>query len=364
MALTTDLISYYKLDDNLATTAVLDAHGSNDGVCTVNTNTIDVDGIIETSLNFNGTSTKVNIADGGDLSFTPGTDSYSISGWFYRDEAGVRHVAYSDGIQAESSYYMRFNSANTITIWAQDGGVVLFAITTTATVPATTWTHVVLTVSTTNVKLYLNGVYVGTDTVDAGTPTSDGVVIGSSGDAVQSEFDGRIDELGIWERVLTDGGIDIDETATGEIAELYNSGSGFAYPFTVDKTIEPSTQTLSLSGETSKAIVLDSPLSLSTSLTGMAPVPAIIIFPSTLELTSVGNDPPILQEPDTLILKLLFKTPSLNILNNTWRNPNYGTKSTKIISNLDIPDGIGGVMNLLPETSHVLSKKRVGLGML
>jgi len=97
--------------------------------------------------------------------------------------------------------------------------LLLFAITTTATVPATTWTHVVLTVSTTNVKLYLNGVYVGTDTVDAGTPTSDGVVIGSSGDAVQSEFDGRIDELGIWNRTLT----------SVEVTELYNSGSGLAY---------------------------------------------------------------------------------------------------------------------------------------
>ena len=42
-------------------------------------------------------------------------------------------------------------------------------------------------------------------------------------------------------------------------------------------------------------------------------------------------------------------------------NPNQGTKSTKEISKLNIPEGIGDVTNLVPETSTVLSKDRVGL---
>ncbi len=42
-------------------------------------------------------------------------------------------------------------------------------------------------------------------------------------------------------------------------------------------------------------------------------------------------------------------------------NPNQGTKSTKEISKLDIPEGIGDVQNLVPESSTVLSKERVGL---
>ena len=45
-------------------------------------------------------------------------------------------------------------------------------------------------------------------------------------------------------------------------------------------------------------------------------------------------------------------------------NPNKGTKSTKDISKLDIPDGIGDIQNLIPEgvngvVSTVLSKDRV-----
>jgi len=42
-------------------------------------------------------------------------------------------------------------------------------------------------------------------------------------------------------------------------------------------------------------------------------------------------------------------------------NPNKGTKSTKEISKLDIPDGIGDTQNLVPESSTVLSKQRKGL---
>lgn len=44
-------------------------------------------------------------------------------------------------------------------------------------------------------------------------------------------------------------------------------------------------------------------------------------------------------------------------------NPNQGTVSTKEISKLNIPEGIGDIQNLVPEISHVLSKERVGLEM-
>ena len=47
-------------------------------------------------------------------------------------------------------------------------------------------------------------------------------------------------------------------------------------------------------------------------------------------------------------------------------NPNKGTKSTKEIAKLNIPEGIGDIQNLVPEgingvVSTVLSKDRVGL---
>ena len=42
-------------------------------------------------------------------------------------------------------------------------------------------------------------------------------------------------------------------------------------------------------------------------------------------------------------------------------NWNEGTASTKEISKTDIPEGIGDTTNLVPESSTVLSKSRVGL---
>ena len=42
-------------------------------------------------------------------------------------------------------------------------------------------------------------------------------------------------------------------------------------------------------------------------------------------------------------------------------NPNKGTKSTKEIAKINIPEGIGDTQNLVPESSTVLSKERVGL---
>ena len=42
-------------------------------------------------------------------------------------------------------------------------------------------------------------------------------------------------------------------------------------------------------------------------------------------------------------------------------NPNKGTKSTKEIAKINIPEGIGDIQNLVPESSTVLSKERVGL---
>ena len=44
-------------------------------------------------------------------------------------------------------------------------------------------------------------------------------------------------------------------------------------------------------------------------------------------------------------------------------NPNEGTVSTFPISKLNIPEGIGDIQNLIPESSTVLTKDRVLLEM-
>lgn len=88
-----------------------------------------------------------------------------------------------------------------------------------------TWYHVAVTreKSTGYVKFYVNGSQQGS-TVETGRTasllnTGDAFEVGQSG--ASGLFDGILDELGVWSRVLS----------STEISSLYNSGSGLAYPF-------------------------------------------------------------------------------------------------------------------------------------
>ena len=362
MALIDNLISYYKLDENAANTDVVDSHGSNDGTASTNTaNLYDASGKISSCFDLTKSNVEyVTVSDDDTLDVT---NYLSINMWIYADS----YPNASNGIIQKGSISSN-QGVISINISASDNHATFRLNGQTSegsgacTAPGGSlgtgaWHMVTVTYDKVEEeqKIYVDGDLKNTESYSTSiTVDANPLYIGTYYSTAYT-FDGKIDEVGFWGKTLT----------STEVTSLYNSGDGLPYSsFDPNITVEPSAQTLSLSGETSVAVVLDNPLSLSSSLTGLAPVPVLTVLPSTLELTSVGNVPPILQEPDTLILKLIFQTPSLNILNNTWRNPNYGTKSTKIISNLDIPDGIGGVMNLLPQDySNVLSKKRVGLGM-
>ena len=69
-------------------------------------------------------------------------------------------------------------------------------------------------------KAYLNNVK-GTDSVTTGGPMTTSTSTFQIGDTRNTGFDGRIDEVGIWNRCLDDS----------EVAALYNNGNGNQYPF-------------------------------------------------------------------------------------------------------------------------------------
>jgi hypothetical protein len=79
-----------------------------------------------------------------------------------------------------------------------------------------TWYYVTLTRNDNTVKLYLNGRFVGSMTISG----SDHLSVSQVGYKGRS-FNGAIDELGIWNRALTDQ----------DVAKLYNNGNGLSYPF-------------------------------------------------------------------------------------------------------------------------------------
>ena len=92
--------------------------------------------------------------------------------------------------------------------------------------------HVVITfdVSSGTMEAFVDGSSIGTDTTAIGSifDTPAPFTIGAAGNP-SNYFDGIIDEVGVWSRILTDD----------EVEDLYNGGSGLAYPFTVAATFVP-----------------------------------------------------------------------------------------------------------------------------
>jgi len=231
-ALTDDIISYYKFDeqDTTGSGTIIDATGTNDGT---NAGADNSSGLINTAYNFVGANTDyIGVLDSGSLSFSPGTDSYSFQSWFYLGE-GTTRVIVSDTFTTydDGAYILRIKDDDTLNLYGYDLGGVLssFAINPAGTISTGQWYHVAFTVNTTKARLYLNGTLVGEDDVVAFTISKDdGTVFGShyGGSGLATYFNGKIDEPAFWGRALTDGGVAVGEVAGGEIAEIWNNGDG------------------------------------------------------------------------------------------------------------------------------------------
>ncbi|MDH3975628.1 MAG: LamG domain-containing protein [Deltaproteobacteria bacterium] len=93
-------------------------------------------------------------------------------------------------------------------------------------IPLSTWTHVIYRRDANDHKLYVNGVLRAGETKGVLSDGNTNFYVGTHSSALTQEWKGNIDELSIWGRALTDGDAVIGQTATGEIAELWNSGVG------------------------------------------------------------------------------------------------------------------------------------------
>jgi len=229
MALTTNLVSYYKLDETSG--SVLDAQGTNNA-----TNvgaTPNETGKINTAYDFDGNEYI-------DLNFKPDTTTdFTWSTWVYMESQSTSYLnsilwasdstngqgaafvvnGQSTGIIGAGSdrYFGMTNSNNVLNVKSSN------------IVPLNTWTYLSITFdeSESTMKLYYNGVLdsthtgITTPTVLSGNDAFLGVDGRNPTTNRNYDWDGKMDEVGIWDRVLT----------STEIAELYNSGDGFAYPF-------------------------------------------------------------------------------------------------------------------------------------
>lgn len=241
MALTDNLVSYWK-NDETGDANRADSAGSNTLVCVNTGNTDSGTGIINngtklTRSNTDGAGGYLELADdtGSGLNFS---DVFSVSFWVYNysypgttgESSTFITRRTSGGTNVYTIMYERDNGLNVrkLRIEATGGACDYAESTTTDFLAVNTWYHIVYTKTGTTSAWYINGVSkTPTANLSTGGLTTSagyfriGTYAGGTGGVGNRQFDGVIDEVGIWSRVLT----------STEVTTLYNSGSGLQYPF-------------------------------------------------------------------------------------------------------------------------------------
>ena len=209
MALSDGLINYFNFDINTEDAITAD-------VCTSDIPPTHTTGKFNNGYQFNGINEYLEFDNNIDLS-----NNFTINFWAIIDTSSSLDeavISQHDGttanwIVAPYSNYLRFSFFDGATIRGFDGGadsvflgaMKMYSISYDATVP--------------ELKFYLDGVLkrtVSTLTYYVSNNPSARVKIGTTNRNANAYFDGVLDDLAIWNRVLTDT----------EISELYNGGTG------------------------------------------------------------------------------------------------------------------------------------------
>lgn len=210
-----NIIAHYNFDETSGT--VLDSTGrfnsTNNGATTQAT------GHIETAYDFDGSTDNVEIGLNTILS---GVSDFTISAWINPDSITGTQLIFGDDTSSPVSarieigingnkLYARLHGETGVTASSGD-------------VSTGSYQHIAFVREGSTIKFYLNGSLVDSDSITA-TPMIAGTVtfIGARDGIGTLAYDGKIDELGIWDVALT----------TNFISKLYNEGSGLTYPFNV-----------------------------------------------------------------------------------------------------------------------------------
>ncbi len=212
------LVSYYRLDETYANNTVVDALANNSGNNSGGSR--GVSGIIVNAFEYNGTRrNQTNFS----TNFGFGLINNTVNFWI--NPANLSQRGLFVNIGSHDSTFNGFGVGigdttadnvgdNLIGIF---GGVGWFD---SDVVISPGWSMVTMIMNgTKDMHFYLNGTSVGNSTGINPTAPESNTTIGGAPGGTNRYFDGRIDELGFWNRTLTGS----------EIIELYASGFGCTY---------------------------------------------------------------------------------------------------------------------------------------
>lgn len=214
-ALLTDMISWWSLDE--ASGNAIDAHGTND---LSQINSIgSAAGKVGNARDFESGSPAY-FAITSNASLVVGDIDFTVAAWVNGESLTNQDAILGKWGGAEASYILEYNASQFRFRVSDNGGSVATDVSAGSSVTATNWYLVIAwhdaTANTTNIQVndatpvssaHATGIYAGTADFIVGYRASGGL------------WDGLIDEVGFWKRVLTDD----------ERTWLYNSGNGRAY---------------------------------------------------------------------------------------------------------------------------------------
>lgn len=212
--LTTSLVSYWDLEEASGTR--YDLHGTNH-LTDNNTVGYSASGKIGNSSDFiPANSESLSRSSISELNYK-GTINCSISFWFKTDSVSILESPISHAQDISNANFEVYINSGSLNVSIGNQGA---ALTYGTSVSTGTWYHVVLTLSSSNTyELFING-----SSVDTGSGATWGTFtpvfrIGGTYSTASRFFDGIVDEVGIWSKVLS----------SSEITDLYNSGNGLPY---------------------------------------------------------------------------------------------------------------------------------------
>lgn len=232
--LTLAAVSYWKLDESSGNAS--DSVGSNtltnNGTSTYTTSKIN------NGIDFGASNSTKSAKFAGNLGIA-GTGDLTISCWVkLNTEIGsgtYDFATHRSQLTADRYINLAYEyNSGTRRLKINAAGT---AITYEQTLGTSNWYHLVVTRSSSNIVMYMNGSSVATGSQGSAGASSDYFALGYDGGA--SEYSSSIqDEVGIWNRALT----------STEVTALYNDGDGLQYPFPLDYTLTAETGTLTLTG--------------------------------------------------------------------------------------------------------------------
>jgi len=224
--LSDNLVAYWKLDDNAASTTVLDAQGTYNGTATDNTEDLTATGKIDECFSFNGTDQGVNIGD----SVVDCTTDFSFSGWVYCEgelagdtdkyASAFGNGAWDAGGSAIEGLVVRCGQANEHFHFCVGNGTSyadVYLLRDIKTTRKQTWVHAVVThkKATNTTYGYINAELVAEQVHECADPGN--FKIGYSDlNTTENKWYGKIDNVMVFDTFLT----------AEHAAFLYNGGKG------------------------------------------------------------------------------------------------------------------------------------------